>query len=90
KLSQREFASLGGCLLDFHATALHSDRKAATEAEIDATLAEDIADATVPQTLSTAFEEEQVVATVDRLPDPATDPPFPTADTFPSGENFKR
>ncbi|MDP7570342.1 MAG: FecR domain-containing protein [Myxococcota bacterium] len=80
KLSQREFASLGGCLLDFHATALHSDRKAATEAEIDATLAEDIADATLPgvaQAIGANYPSQLAGATAEQLPDPAEDPPYP-------------
>ena len=84
ELSRQKAGGLGGCLLDFRAAALRSDRAAAARLEIDATVADDVAVASLPQVTAELFLEPQVSATVDDLPDPASKEPFPTAEKLPN------
>jgi len=86
QLSERVIGNLGGCLLDFRATALRADRATANAAEIEATVAEDIAVASLPQVAAQLILEPQVEATVDLLPDPAEQQPFPTGAPEPEPE----
>ena len=87
KLSPGAIANLGGCLIDFRESALRSARVATTQAGIDAAVAEDVADAALPYwsfpSVVSMELTDSVSTTVNELPDPATDPPFPTAAPLP-------
>ncbi|NRA97909.1 MAG: FecR domain-containing protein, partial [Planctomycetes bacterium] len=83
KVSRQKMAKLGGCMLNFHDVALRRDRTAANDAQLEATVADDIAVATLPQVSEAPAAGLQVATTVDQFPDPAADPPFPTGEEFP-------
>ena len=84
EISRQKAGGLGGCLLDFRAAALRSDRAAAADPKIETTVADDFAVASLPKVAAEVSPETQVPPIVDKLPDPASQEPFPTAAEPPS------
>ena len=83
ELSPRAIAGLGGCRLDFGKAALQSARLSAAQEQIDATVAEDIADAALPQEYSAQLKSLRVGGAIAAIDDSSTAPPFPTAAPYP-------
>ncbi|MBW1686291.1 MAG: FecR domain-containing protein [Deltaproteobacteria bacterium] len=73
QVSPRRMASLGGCLIDFHAAALGEDRAASENRTIEEAVSEDIVDGDLPGVAADAGQSAMIL---ENPVDPLTDPPI--------------